>query len=40
VFISWDINDINNEKKVKIKKKVSISDIKPLININKREWAV
>ena len=40
VFISWDINDINNEKKVKIKKKVSIYDIKPLININKREWAV
>jgi hypothetical protein len=36
LFISWDINDINNLKKPKSKKKVSISDIKPLININKR----
>lgn len=36
LFISWDVNDINNLKKPKIKKRVSISDIKPLININKR----
>tara|TARA_B110001450_G_scaffold238820_1_gene246149 strand:- start:2155 stop:2523 length:369 start_codon:yes stop_codon:yes gene_type:complete len=36
LFISWDINDINNLKKPKIKKKVSISDIKSLINIDKR----
>ncbi len=36
LFISWDINDINNLNKPKIKKKVSISDIKSLINIDKR----
>ena len=36
IFVSWDINDINGQKKPKNKKKASISDIKPLININKR----
>jgi len=36
IFISWDINDLNkNNKKIAPKKKVSISDLKPLININK-----
>jgi hypothetical protein len=34
LFISWDINDINNFKKPH-KNKKQIIDIKPLININK-----
>jgi len=33
IFISWDINDISKIKKVR--KKQNMSDIKPLININK-----
>ena len=37
IFVSWDINDINSLKRPKNKKKVSISDIKPLINIDKRK---
>lgn len=37
IFISWDINDINNNlnRNKKPKKKVVINDLKPLINIKR-----
>ena len=35
LFISWDISDINNIKNDSKKKKQSISDLKPLLNIKR-----
>jgi hypothetical protein len=35
LFISWDITDINNIKNESKRKKQSISDLKPLLNIKR-----